>query len=105
MRSSRRVAAMAKSLTARVAAVQFPLSRFAERESQRCFWAYADTLKKVGLPPERVVMAVKRVASEAGVHATSRITTMPTELDGRDKLLTDMVNWCIERYYHADAAD
>jgi hypothetical protein len=97
---------MAKSLTARVAAAQFPLSGAAEREIQKRVWDYADTLKEAGFPPERVIVAVKRVAGDAGVHPTSRVTAMPTELDGRDKLLADMVNWCIERYYdHSDAAD
>ena len=107
MRSSqRRAAALAKSLTARVAAVDFPLSDSVEREIQRRVWAYADSLKALGLPPERVVVAVKRVASIGGVNPTSRVTSMPADLDGRDKLLADMVNWCIERYYdHREAAD
>jgi len=82
------------------------LSRSVELEIRKRVWAYADTLKEMGLPPERVIVALKRVAREAGVDSTARMTTMPTELDGRDKLLVDMVGWCIERYYDGqDASD
>jgi hypothetical protein len=59
---------------------------------------YADELKGLGLPPERVIVAVKRVANEAGLHS-SRVIPSPRHLEGKDKLLVDMVGWCIERYY------
>ena len=104
--AKRRAAAMARALADRVAAVDFPLSESAESEIRTRVWAYAEALRAVGLPPERVVVALKRVASAGGVNATSRLTSMPADLDGRDKLLTDMVNWCIERYYdRPEAAD
>ena len=99
MGSSKRAAVLAHSLKARIATARFPLSGSAERGIQRRVWAYADTLKELGLPPERVVVAVKRVARSAAVPPTSRITSFPMALDGRDKLLVDMVGWCIEGYY------
>jgi hypothetical protein len=42
---------------------------------------------------------VKQVAGEAGLHSTSRTTSSPAALDGADKLLVEMVTWCIEQYY------
>ena len=93
-------AEIAGALAARLAEVSFPLPAPLEREIQRQVCEYADELKGLGLPPERVIVAVKRVANEAGVSSTSRIVPSPTLLEGKDKLLVDMVGWCIERYYY-----
>ena len=87
-------------LGARLAGVRFPLTAPAEREIQRHVYEYADELKGLGLAPERVVIAVKYAANQAGIHATVVHLTNPRRLlDGKDKLLVDMVGWCIERYF------
>lgn len=94
-----RAAELAGSLQARLTEIRFPLTTPIEREIQREVCAYADELKDLGLPPERVIVAVKRVANEAGLHTTRRVVPSSIQLDGKDKLLVDMVGWCIERYY------
>jgi sulfur carrier protein ThiS len=92
-------AEIAGALQARLADVQFPLTEPIEREIQQQVCQYADKLKALGLPPERVIVAVKRVANEAGVRSTARVVPSTIILDGKDKLLVDIVGWCIERYY------
>ena len=86
-------------LHARLTDIRFPLDPSIEREIQRIVYSYADELKVLGLPPERVIVALKRVANEAGVYSTSRIVPSASQLEGKDKLLVDIVGWCIERYY------
>ena len=93
-----RAAEIAGALQACLGDIHFPLNAFVEREIRRQVYEYADELKDLGLPPERVIVAVKRVANEAGLHS-SRIVPSPKQLEGKDKLLVDMVGWCIERYY------
>ncbi len=97
-----RAAEIAGVLQARLGEIHFPLNASVEREIQRQVFEYADELKGLGLPPERVIVAVKRVANEAGLHS-SRIVPSPKQLEGKDKLLVDMVGWCIERYYGKSA--
>jgi hypothetical protein len=95
-----RAAEIAGALQASLVEISFPLTAPVEREIQRQVYDYADELKRLGQPPERVIVAVKRVANEAGVRSTSRIVPSPALLEGKDKLLVDMVGWCIERYYY-----
>ena len=94
-----RAAELGGALQARLADIRFPLTPAVEREIQRHVCDYADELKARGLPPERVIIAVKYTAKEAGVYATSAHLAAARDLDGKDKLLVDMVGWCIERYY------
>jgi hypothetical protein len=94
-----RATALAGVLEAHLRDIRFPLAPAVEREIQREVWDYADELKGLGLPPERVIIAVKRAANEAGLYSTQRVITTRSALDDADKLLVDMVGWCIERYY------
>jgi hypothetical protein len=55
-----RAAEIGGALQARLSEIRFPLDPPIEREIQRHVCAYADELKALGLPPERVVVAVKR---------------------------------------------
>jgi hypothetical protein len=94
-----RAAALAGALQSHLRDISFPLAPAIERDIQREVWDYADELKGLGLPPERVIIAVKRAANEAGLYSTHRVVATPSDLDDGDKLLVDMVGWCIERYY------
>ena len=89
----------------RLRGIRFPLAAPIEREIQRHVCEYADELKGLTLPPERVIMAVKYMANEAVITAPSAHLTHPRQLDGTDKLLADMVGWCIDRYYGEPRAD
>jgi len=64
--------------------------------------AVVDHLKSVGWSPERVIVAVKQIADDAGLRPTRAVLSasqMPTE---GDILLIRMVEWCIERYYGSE---
>ena len=97
--TSDRAAILAGTLEGLLSSVRFPLSDRAEGEAYHLVCAYVEELKALGFPPERVIIAVKRTANEAGVFSTPRLVEPRTQLDGKDKLLVDMVRWCIERYY------
>lgn len=94
-----RNALLGGALVTRLREASFPLTDFAEREFYDLVCAYVGELKALGVLPERVIMAVKHTADEAGVFATPRLIELRAPLDGKDKLLADMVRWCIERYY------
>ena len=91
-------AEIASRLLARLDDLRFPLDASAERELRETVFDYADVLKAFGLPPERIIVSVKRLANESGIYA-SRLVPTRAHLDGKDKLIVDMVAWCIERYY------
>ncbi len=65
--------------------------------------AYADELKRLGWPPERVIVNVIQIAREAGLGSSAWMVlseaTAPT-----DNLLVEIVGWCLERYGSADAS-
>jgi hypothetical protein len=60
-----------------------------------------DVMKADGWPPERVIVAVKAIAREAGLVPSSGLMLAHAELDESDSLLTSSVRWCIEQYYDA----
>jgi hypothetical protein len=64
--------------------------------------AVVDELKAAGWPPERVIVAVKRIADEAGIRPTKAVLVRTAELANDDAMLVQMVSWCIERYYRRD---
>jgi len=51
--------------------------------------AVVDLLKAEGLPPERVLLAIKGIAYEAKMGASAAI------------LVERMVTWCLEQYFKA----
>ena len=99
-----RAVALASALQARLDDVRFPLNNTTERELHDSVFAYADALKGFDLPVERVIVSVKRLANNAGIYASRNVPTRAA-LAGRDKLIVDLVGWCIERYYERPRAD
>lgn len=91
--------AIGGALRARLAGARFPLSRGAQDEIRRQVRAYAAELKDLGLPPERVVIAVKQAASDAGIRACSSMLASRRSDDAKTNLLVDIVTWCIAGYY------
>ena len=88
------------NLQASLRELAWPLSAETEAEVFNRTCDYVDELKELRLPPERVVIAVKRAANEAGVHPAHRSGSSARLYDA-DKLRVDMVRWCVERYYRA----
>lgn len=61
--------------------------------------AVVDHLKAAGWPPERVIVAVKRIADDAGLRPSRAVLSATGDLSPDDALLVRMTQWCIERYY------
>ena len=63
---------------------------------------YVDDAKQAGWGPERVLVAVKRIAHDAGSRPSARVvltTPLDQTLTAKDELLIALVGWCIEKYY------
>ena len=87
------------ALRARLSCATFPLPRSAEDELRQFVSEYACELKQLGLPPERVLVAVKRAAYAVGIYAPPFSIPNRRATDGKRKLLDDIVTWCIAGYY------
>jgi hypothetical protein len=101
-----RAAELGSALQARLAELHFPLTAPTEGDVHRHVCDYVAELKGLGMPPERVLMAVKYMANQAGIYATPRLLfTEDRPLEGTDKLLVDLVAWSIKEYYRPGQAD
>jgi len=78
-----------------------PVDECAQRELQECVWNYVDDRKCAGWPVERVIIAMKQIARDAGLKPSSFIARPEAQITSRDELLVEMVGWCIRRYYGA----
>ena len=79
--------------------VRMPIDEGAIRELQHHVWAYVDDRKSAGWTPERVIIAVKQIARDAGLHPSSLVVKPNAKITSTDELLVEMVGWCIRRYY------
>ncbi|HEY2378176.1 MAG TPA: hypothetical protein VGH98_19525 [Gemmatimonadaceae bacterium] len=62
--------------------------------------AVVDEMKAAGWPPERAIIAVKQIASEAGLRESRALLSLTNkQLDARDALMAKVVRWTIECYY------
>jgi hypothetical protein len=64
--------------------------------------AMVDELKAAGWPPERVIVAVKQVADDAGLRPSRGVLSAKNALTEQDTAVVYMVRWCIEQYYGVD---
>ena len=64
--------------------------------------AVVEDFKAAGWQPERVIIAVKQIAADAGLKASPRVLSAATPLTERDAVIGDLVRWCIEHYYHGN---
>lgn len=87
----------AERLRGALAGAAFPVSIEQRADLQRRLFDYVDALKGEACPPEQVVIAVKRLAQEALMHATAPLTKESNA--GRADLVSVMVGWTIGRYY------
>ncbi len=79
--------------------LQFPLSDEAISGIRGQVYEFADAMKADGWQPERIIVAVKRLANDAGVYVSPRVVWSPDLVRGPDSLMVDMVGWCIERFF------
>src|SRR5687768_11984530 len=62
--------------------------------------AYVRELKRAGVPPEKVIVAVKALANRSGVP-NSRHDDVGG-VDGTDRVMRTLVQWSIAEYYRPD---
>jgi hypothetical protein len=56
-------------------------------------------MKAQGWQAERIIVALKRLANDAGLYVSPRVVWAPEIARGPDSLMVEMVGWCIERFY------
>jgi hypothetical protein len=61
--------------------LQFPLSDEALSDIQSQVFEFADDMRGQGWQPERIIVAMKRLANDAGVYASPRVIWGP-EMSG-----------------------
>jgi hypothetical protein len=82
--------------------LSMPIGDSATREIQHHVWAYVDDRKSAGWPPERVIVAVKQIAREAGLRPSTLVVEANATITTTDELLVEMIGWCIHRYYSSN---
>ena len=98
-RAFRRAHKLDGALRARLSNATFPLTLGAEDEIRRYVSEYAGELRALGLPPERVLVAVKRAAYDVGIYGPPLAIPRWRATDGKNKLFDQIVSWCIAGYY------
>lgn len=58
-----------------------------------------DELRALSWPPERVIIAIKQVAEDAGLTQSHRVLLKNRALDARDGLVARVIRWTVECYY------
>src|SRR5690349_12520594 len=58
-----------------------------------------DDLRTLGWPPERVIVAVKQIAEDAGIKASRDVLMLSGLPTPNDDMLQKLVRWCIGHYY------
>jgi hypothetical protein len=94
----------ATELRSQLASLHVPLDRTTRVALRARVSRYVDETKRLGWTPQRVIVAVKQIAYDAGLSASPRVVGAPPAhaMTPTDRLLVDMVGWCIDRYYDAE---
>ena len=62
--------------------------------------AVVDDMKAAGWPPERAIVGIKQIATEAGLMESRALLALSNkQLDARDALMVKVIRWAIECYY------
>jgi hypothetical protein len=61
--------------------------------------AAVDDLRQLGWPPERVIIAVKQIAEDAGLRPSRSVLMIADEATPNDAAIQQVVRCCIEQYY------
>ena len=91
--------AAAQDLRGELSRLRFPVSeaqRLGLRDSLNCV---VDEQKALGAPVERIILALKQIARDAGLQPRSRIALVNARNSGMDELLADIVAWAVARYF------
>jgi hypothetical protein len=93
------VSSLAAQLGTSLGEIRFPLSPAEYARLRERVLAYVDATKRLGWPPERIIVEVKQIVADAGLGSSWRRTPTGRPLTGVDSLRVDMVNWCIHHFY------
>jgi hypothetical protein len=99
MSDQREAVRLAAELQAHLSGLTVPLTPDDRASVYVDLCEYVDGMKAMDWPPERVVVAVKRIAADAGVQPSTPMIVTAAAVSDTDQLLVDLVGWCIERYY------
>jgi hypothetical protein len=86
-----------------LATLDVPVSMDSRADIEARVCEYVDSLRALDWPPERIIVAVKRAANEAGFHASRGVWDPSLKTWSREELLTALVGWCIAHYFRAEA--
>jgi hypothetical protein len=87
------------ALQERLALLRMPPDITTELEVRELVWTFVDNRKAAGWPPERIIVAIKQIVRDAGLHASTMVAKRGGRLTSVDDLLDEMVGWCIHRYF------
>jgi len=88
-------------LRSHLSALNIPLDRSTRIALRAHVARYVDEGKELGWTPQHVIVAVKRIAHDAGLRPSENIMDAEARpaMTPTDRLLVDLVGWCIDRYY------
>ena len=75
-----------------------PLDATATARLRSALDQYVNELRRAEWPIDQVIVAVKRLAANAGVRPSSDLPLLDDELAPSDRLLIDMLRWSVEAY-------
>jgi hypothetical protein len=102
MYSQPTVIALRDSIAVVVAAREPARDAEQTRELREKVRAAVADLKAAGWSPERVIIAVKQIARDAGLNPSRNLMSVSARTPtGRDAVILDLVGWSIERYYES----
>jgi hypothetical protein len=93
------VSSLATQLGTSLGEIRFPLSPADYAGLRERVLAYVDATKRLGWPPERIIVEVKQIVADAGLGSSWRRTPTGRPLTAVDSLRADVVNWCIHHFY------
>jgi hypothetical protein len=64
-----------------------------------CICDFVDAARREMMPPERVIVEVKRIAAAAGWNQPLFLNQRTSDADDPEQVIRDIVSICIERYY------
>lgn len=86
-----RITELGGVLESRLAEIRFPLAESDEHDIRQRVCEYTRELRRLGVPPNSIILAVRLVASQAAKHPTSSRFTAPGDADSRNELIVQMV--------------
>ncbi len=88
----------ASQLKVLIGQVRFPLSSAERQAFYEAVCLFADEVKALGWPPQRMIIALEEMAADRRAQADER-DSFDDQVSDIDELVADLVAWAVERYY------